>query len=734
MRSVHGAGRILFAACLATTLGAGERAGEASEGGPAQSQRTLILAHDMPWFVAKPASPSWGWHWTMNAFDPDRVDAATGRRPIASHFQPLIGPYDSGDPAVLEYHLLLMKLAGIDGVIADWYGLSDLDDYPIIHRNTAALVAAAEKLGLKFAVCYEDRTITRLVEAGRLAKADRVKHARETLAWLRDHWFRSPAYLRWDGRPVLLSFGEDGLSDREWEEALPQEIGAPVYLSEHRRRPRAEGGFDWPVPKEGLAAFDRFREASAGWPVRMPAAYVRFKDIYAEAKVRESYGELPDRGGGMLETTLGEALAMKPPFVQVATWNDWGEGTQIEPSAEFGYRDLETIQRLRRERIDRSFAPRGQDLRLVYQLYQLRGLQASRPGMKARLDEVAADLAAGRLARAREALGTLEAASRTPPVEDGPFLRPADEDGAEPTWGIKGGIAIGLWPNRGPRGLIRIYTPYLNQPRLTPMNFIAVEPIVGNARGLSELEPSRFDPGMTGKAMWSADRRDLAVSRRDPRRPARGVISTEDGGKTLHVSIGIEPFDNGARPIIGVTFREGRPHEVTFVVEAVEGSAAIRACILTATMGNYARLRTLGLKRGAVTAASLYTPFRPVFAGFAAHREWPLEDLIVRDDKAFVAAWPDEPDPSHATYDRDVFRGWHYRGDVATQYWSTMATPGLVARVNARETYWASTAKIPGGVAFENFELEVPFAPVREFRFGIEPGLIREPAGPDPGR
>ena len=36
---------------------------------------------------------------------------------------------------------------------------------------------------------------------------------------------------------------------------------------------------------------------------------------------------------------------------------------------------------------------------------------------------------------------------------------PGGGQGAEPTWGIKGGIAIGLWPHPGPRGLIRVYTP-----------------------------------------------------------------------------------------------------------------------------------------------------------------------------------------------------------------------------------------------------------------------------------
>jgi hypothetical protein len=67
-----------------------------------------------------------------------------------------------------------------------------LSDYPILHKNTAALFPAAAKLGLKIGICYEDQTISKLVEAGDLAKGDRVKHAREVLAWLKQHWCAWP--------------------------------------------------------------------------------------------------------------------------------------------------------------------------------------------------------------------------------------------------------------------------------------------------------------------------------------------------------------------------------------------------------------------------------------------------------------------------------------------------------------------------------------------------------------
>ena len=102
-----------------------------------------ILAHYMPWYIAKPYSPSWGWHWTMNTFDPEgRKD---GRATLASHYHPIIGPYDSGDPDVLEYHALLMKLAGIDGVVIDWYGTVDFLDYALNHRNCALFVEQAAR-------------------------------------------------------------------------------------------------------------------------------------------------------------------------------------------------------------------------------------------------------------------------------------------------------------------------------------------------------------------------------------------------------------------------------------------------------------------------------------------------------------------------------------------------------------------------------------------------------------
>jgi hypothetical protein len=175
-----------------------------------QPQR-LVLAHYMPWFAARPVSQVWGWHWTMNAFDPETMKE--GKRQIASQYYPLVGPYDSNDADVLEYHLLLMKLSGIDGVIVDWYGLTDLHDYKILHRNTKHLVEQVTRLGMKFAICYEDQTIPALEKAGRLSAEDRVTHVKRELVWMADNWFKVKSYVRLEGRSVLLSFGQSGLTE-----------------------------------------------------------------------------------------------------------------------------------------------------------------------------------------------------------------------------------------------------------------------------------------------------------------------------------------------------------------------------------------------------------------------------------------------------------------------------------------------------------------------------------------
>ena len=368
----------------------------------------LLLAHYMPWYSAKPFSPFWGWHWTMGKFQPDvEID---GRREAASHYYPLIGLYDSSDPEVLDCQCLLMKLSGIDGVIIDWYGLDDHLDYAINHRNTLSMVQAVKRSGLKFAICYEDSTVTGLIAANKLKAVDAVNHTHDTMKWLNDHWFQDDAYVKVDGKPVFLVFGNGYFQDDQWNAILAGLAAKPLLFTEAHQRAGSVGAFDWPHPEHGAVGskreMDRFYEQSHNWLQSIPAAYPRFHDIYDQAGVHKSWGDIPDGSGKTFEATLERALTSNSRIVQIATWNDWGEGTQIEPSAEFGYRDLEAVQRVRNQLLPSRLPYSPADLRLPVRLLILE--KRNTAGAKARLDQAKSMLTAGNTQEAGKIITEVE--------------------------------------------------------------------------------------------------------------------------------------------------------------------------------------------------------------------------------------------------------------------------------------------------------------------------------------
>jgi hypothetical protein len=310
----------------------------------------------------------------------------------------------------------------------------------------------------------------------------------------------------------------------------------------------------------------------------------------------------------------------------------------------------------------------------------------------------------------------------SPPVVEGRWVRPSETWPAQPVWGHAEGLRVGLAPMPGPRGLVRIYAPKLGGPEQWPVNFIAVEPVAAGHRhrGLSELEPSRWD-GMQGKRFWSTDRLE-EHDPQPPEQPARGVIEIIDGVETLRVYIQIEPFDNGTRPLLRLSFRADRPDEVGVAVFAHPDSAPMAECVTTATMGNHARLRRLHLATRPVHSTELWPDYRDVH--FTPHARFERQELHVNEEgHVIVAATPDEEDVERVVFAEGTARHWTYPRAFATQYWRHENPHAeLAAQVNGRFTYWASGSPIPGGVSYENFELVEPFRDGQEQWFGISRG------------
>ena len=335
----------------------------------ASGAEKLLLAHYMPWYATKDVSGEWGWHWTMGHFDPDQK-RWDDQREIASHDYPLIGPYDSGDDHALECQVLLMKIAGLDGVIIDWYGTSDLNDHGANHHHTLKLIPWLKKAGLKFAICYEDRAVKML------KNGEDVKQAQKDLEWAEEHFFSDSAYVQQEGRPVLLVFGPQHLKWQFDLKTKPFVFGLP-----HLSKPNGlEGFFAWPPVSGGKSL------PPAQWKKELDLIYARdekliatafpgFKDIYKQAGVHDSYGSISSRDGQTFAESLDLALKSKAPIIQIATWNDYGEGTVIEPTRSSGYRYLEALPKCGSKA----------DLRLPVMLYQLR----KRGGDSKALDQAA---------------------------------------------------------------------------------------------------------------------------------------------------------------------------------------------------------------------------------------------------------------------------------------------------------------------------------------------------------
>jgi hypothetical protein len=310
-----------------------------------------------------------------------------------------------------------------------------------------------------------------------------------------------------------------------------------------------------------------------------------------------------------------------------------------------------------------------------------------------------------------------------PPVAEGIWLRPSRDWPAEPRIGFKDGIQIGIWPTpQGPRGVVRVYAPYVSPGVDYPkINFIAIEPIVGGHRGLSELERSDLDD-RRGLRMWLSDRSDASDQPDVPWRPSRGKLSRVrvDGKwvQTLTVVLHVEKFDNGAHPLVVITFRADRPNEVGFKSYSAKLGAAMESCVLSSTMGNFSRCRLLWLTDEVVDA-------RKVWPGHGGHdffwtADFPSERMLVEPDGTkIVAVTPSEELLASAEIPHDF---WKFPGKVATQYWRKYpgtANEHLRVRVNGRANYYGTGTVIPGGVAYENFEIIEDFKPGTEQWFGV---------------
>jgi len=315
---------------------------------PAEWPR-LVLAFHYPWY-GTPTGPSGRWrHWNharvalpeerILGFHDPRWEVAPGRLDLGTAHYPARGPYDSRDPALIREQLQLAREAGLDGFVVSWWGRES--EEAVAFR---ALLEAARDSGLRLTAYYEAAWLWPRGVAGVAADLETL------LARHGGH----PAFLRAGGVPVVLVYGAHRLRPAAWD-AIRRRLharGHRVLLVGDAARPgwleRFEGLHLYsPIPLlargQDLARVYRERAdaaRTAGIPF-LPAVAPGFDDRV----IREPATVVDRLEGATYDATWRAALAADAAGILVASWNEWHEGSEIEPSREHGRRYLDATRR-----------------------------------------------------------------------------------------------------------------------------------------------------------------------------------------------------------------------------------------------------------------------------------------------------------------------------------------------------------------------------------------------------
>ncbi|MCC6579784.1 MAG: hypothetical protein IT440_05035 [Phycisphaeraceae bacterium] len=316
-----------------------------------------LIAHYVPWFTTQKSETDatftwdhWQWQGPGPTHDPN-LAGPRGRRDIASVVCPLIGPYASWSPRVVKYHLATAKAAGIQAMLVLWYGPgNDLD------ARIPMILDVARETGTKIAICYEEK-INWPGYRNPESREDIVKNATADLQYILDRYAGHAAYLRRNGQPFICQFnywgagelGPNNILPDEWTEIFARLSQPVVYARQNfdeMYHPRIAGAYVWWTDDD--------------WPRRFAQLahdlIPQQKLVFAMTMICPGFDDAGVWGWGngprkskeygmpVLQRTCAEALIGSPELIQIVTWNDFNEGTAVEPSLEYGYQWLDAIE------------------------------------------------------------------------------------------------------------------------------------------------------------------------------------------------------------------------------------------------------------------------------------------------------------------------------------------------------------------------------------------------------
>jgi glycoprotein endo-alpha-1,2-mannosidase len=268
---------------------------------------------------------------------------------------PAKGPYDSHNRETIARQIDEAKKHGITGFIISWFGTGPEAAYH--EKSLQLLIEEAERKGFKVSILWE--------QAPGEAQ-HQIDRAVAELSYALGRYGKSSSWLKVDAKPVICTYERvhRQIPMVKWPEIIQRtraKAGDFVLIADgYHGQENADylfdgvGSFDFEflpahLKSEPAKHIDDFRK----WAEEQSRAIVRIRRNHGRIAVlalipgfdntKSSPARLKmDRADGQPYRVLWEsALLAKPDWIVVSSWNEWPEGTEIEPSLEFGDKYLQ---------------------------------------------------------------------------------------------------------------------------------------------------------------------------------------------------------------------------------------------------------------------------------------------------------------------------------------------------------------------------------------------------------
>ena len=240
--------------------------------------------------------------------------------------------YSSTDPSQVHRQITDMISRGIDGVIIDWYGPNNGID-----QATKLVMAEAEAHpGFTFAIMVDEGAIKWNSCSGCTPEQAFISQ----LQYIEQTYFPSKAYMTLQGRPVVTNFNIDLAYSINWNNVTAALSTQPAFLFQNNSgfaHALSQGSYSWVMPTTsdyGIGYLASFYDAGMGLQSEQTvgATYKGFNDTLASWGSNRIMGQ---QCGQTWLQTFSEINTLyssgRPlPSLQLVTWNDYEEGTEIE--------------------------------------------------------------------------------------------------------------------------------------------------------------------------------------------------------------------------------------------------------------------------------------------------------------------------------------------------------------------------------------------------------------------